>query len=274
MKLKITLICLSLIIFAVGCQKSDPNTPMQPDMAKSMIKLKGYSADEAGLFSAVKMNDVVILKAFFDAGVNPNAQNSEGETLLTFAVQNVETKTVNLLLDKADLNLKDKKGNSPIHLALLLNKDEILDKMLEKNADVNVGGHDKKLDGQTVLYLAVVRNREDLVQKLLDKGANPNQADGVGSIPLAEACVGGAVNTDVVKMLLDKGANPNLQENNGSTPLMYIAGNKYVSASKRQEIIKMFLDKGADKKIKDKKGRTAFDVAKQFDVKDVFDLLK
>lgn len=274
MRFKTALICVFLMIFTFGCQKGDPNAPMQPDMAKSMIKLKGYTADEAGLFSAIKMNDVVILKAFFDAGVNPNANNESGETLLTFAIQNVEMKTVKVLMEKADLNLKDKKGNSPIHLSLLLNKDEVLDKFLEKNADVNVGGRDKKLENQTVLYLAVTRNREDLVKKLLEKGANPNQADGEGSIPLAEASVGGGVNSDIIKMLLDKGANPNMQENNGNTPLMYIAGNKYVSASKRQEVIKMFLDKGADKKIKDKKGRTAFDIAKQFEVKDDLDLLK
>ena len=274
MKLKLSLIYLFITIFSFGCQKDDPNAPMQPDMAKSMIKLKGYTADEAGLFSAVKMNDVVILKAFFDAGINPNAQNESGETLLTFAIQNAEIKTVKVLMDKADLNLKDKKGNSPIHLALLLNKEEVFNKMLEKNADVNVGGRDKKLENQTVLYIAVYRQDEALVQKLLEKGANPNQADGEGSIPLVEAVVGGAVNTDIVKLLLDKGANPNIQEKNGATPLIHIAGNKNISAAKCQEVIKMFLEKGADKKIKDQKGRTALDVAKQFENKDVFDLLK
>lgn len=272
MKFKIALF-LFIALFAFGCQKSDPNTPMQPDMAKSIIKLKGYTADEAGLFSAVKMNDIVILKAFFDAGVNPNALNNEGETLFTFAIQNVETKIVKLVLEKADLNLKDKKGNSPIHLALLLNKDEVLDKMLEKNADVNVGGRDKKLENQTVLYLAVARQREDLVQKLLEKGANPNQADGEGSLPLIESCVGAKVNANIVKMLLDKGANPNLAEKNG-TALIYIAGNKNISASTRQEVVKMLLDKGADKNLKDKKGRTAADIAKEFGNKDVIDLLK
>ncbi|HRH42714.1 MAG TPA: ankyrin repeat domain-containing protein [Pyrinomonadaceae bacterium] len=274
MKLKTALICLFLMIFSFSCQKADPDAPMQPDMAKSMIKLKGYTADEAGLFSAVKLDDVVILKAFFDAGINPNAQNELGESLLTFAIQNVETKTVKVIIERADINLRDRYGNSPIHLALLKNKDEILNKLLEKNADVNVPGRDGKLQGQTVLYLAVARNREDLVQNFLERGANPNIADKDGFLPLAAACVGDGIKSSTVKMLLDKGADPNGKESNGATPLIYIAGNKYVTSEERREIVKMLLDKGADKTIKEKKGRTAFDVAKQFQIKDLDDLLK
>lgn len=112
MKLKITLVCLILLTFSVACQRNNLDEPMNPDMAKSMIRLKGYTADEAGLFQAVKNNDVVILKAFFDAGVNPNGFNETGETPLTLAVQYAETKTVKALLDKVNINQQDKNGKS------------------------------------------------------------------------------------------------------------------------------------------------------------------
>lgn len=274
MKLKITLICLVLLTFLVACQRTDVNEPMNPDMARSMIRLKGYTADEAGLFQAVKNNDVVILKAFFDAGINPDPFNENGETPLTLAVQYAETKTVKALLDKVDINLQDKKGNSPIHLALLKNKDDALNALLEKGADVNVAGRDQTVEGQTVLYLAVIRNREDLIEKLLEKGANPNQADKGGAVPLSEACLGANVKPSIVKMLLDKGANPNLQEKLGGAPLLFIASNTQISSNKRQEVVKMLLEKGANKSLKDSKGRTALDWAKQVGNKDVVDLLK
>lgn len=273
MKLKITITCLILLTFSAACQRNDVNEPMNPDMAKSMIKLKGYNADEAGFFQAVKNNDVVILKAFADAGVNLNGLNENGETPLTLAVQYAETKTVKTLIEKVNINQQDKKGNSPIHLALLKNKDDILNALLEKGADVNIAGRDKQTENQSVLYLAVIRNREDLIEQLLAKGANPNLADSSGAVPLSEACLGGAVKTSIVKMLLDKGANPNLQEDNGATPLIYIASNSQISANKRQEVIKMMLEKGADKKIKDKKGKTAADWAKEVGNKDVAELL-
>lgn len=274
MKLKITITCLILLTFLVSCQRNNLDEPMNPDMAKSMIRLKGYTADEAGLFQAVKNNDVVILKAFFDAGINPNGFNETGETPLTLAVQYAEAKTVKALLDKVNINQQDKNGNSPIHLALLKNKDDALNALLEKGADVNVAGRDKQVEGQTVLYLAVIRNREDLIEQLLAKGANPNQADNGGAVPLSEACIGASVKPSVVKMLLDKGANPNVQEKNGATPLIYIASNTQISSNRRLEIVKMLLDKGANKSLKDSKGKTALDWAKQVGNKDVVELLK
>ncbi len=272
--MKITLIFIFLILSSIACQTRTGEETMNPDMAKSMIKLKGYNADEAGLFQAIRSNDIVILKAFFDAGIDPNAINGEGETTLTFAIHNADSKTVKVLLNKVNMNLQDKKGDSPIHLALLKNKDDILEALIAKGADVNVAGRDKTTEGQSILYLAVIRNREDLIQKLLDKGANPNQADKSGAVPLSEACIGAAVKPSIVKMLLDKGANPNLQENKGGSPLLFIAANNEISSSKRQEVVKMLLDKGADKKIKDKSGRTPFDWAKQVANKDIIDILK
>ena len=272
-KLIFSLIFLSAM-FAIGCQKDDPNAKMQPDMAKSMVKLKGYEADEKGLFQAVKNNDVMILKAFVDAGVNPNAQNDMGETLLTFSIPTIDTKTVKAVMDISDINLRDKNGSSPIHLSLLKNKDEILDALLEKGADVNVPGRDKATEDQTVLYLAVIRSREDLIKTLLERGANPNQPDKSGAVPLSEACLGATVKPTIVQMLLDKGANPNLKENKGGSPLLFLASNDQISSGKRQEVVKMLLDKGADKNIKDSKGKTPYDWAKQVGNTDILDLLK
>lgn len=274
MKLKITILFLLTLTFLTACQRNDVNEPMNPDMAKSMVKLKGYTADDAGFFQAVKNNDVVILKAFFDAGVNPTGFNDNGETPLTMAVQYCEPKTVMAMLDKVNINQQDKKGNSAIHLALLKDKEDIFNALLEKGADVNVGGRDKQVEGQTVLYLAVIRNREDLIEKLLAKGANPNQADKSGAVPLSEACLGETVKPSIVKMLLDKGANPNLQENKGGFPLAFIASNSAISSAKRTEVVKMLLDKGANKSLKDKEGKTALDWAKQAGNKDVVELLK
>jgi ankyrin repeat protein len=267
MKLKIYLTLL-LLIFVAACE-SRVDAPPDPEMTKNMLKLRGYNFTEDDFFKAIRQNDRTAIGGFFDAGMNPNVKNRRGETALTFAITNagtqpgVELSTVKLIADKADINMQDGFGQSPLHLALSKEKEDIFNYLLEKNADVNVGGAKDTLKNQTALYLAVTRGREDLTQKLLERGADPNIADSDGSLALAEAMIGASLNENIVKMLLDKGAKVNQPEGNGMTPLMYIAENDKAPVEKRTAVAKMLLDAGADKTIKDKKGKTALDWAKE-----------
>jgi ankyrin repeat protein len=274
MKLKIYFLLLVCLTFA-ACGGAGDDAPPSPEMTKNMLKLRGFEFNADGFFKAIRLNDPVAIKGFFDSGMDPNTKNARGETGLTFAVANAELKTVKAVAEKADVNMQDNLGQSPLHLALSKQKEEIFNYLLdEKNADVNVGGAKEKLRNQTALYLAVTRGREDLVEKLLNKGADPNIADSDGAVPLAEACIGARLTQNIVKMLLAKGANVNHQEKNGATPLIYIAANKQASPEDRRAVAQMLLDAGADKKLKDKDGRTALDWANKQGNKDLADLLK
>lgn len=273
MNYKIFLILICFISMA-ACGGAAVTETMPPDMAKNMLKLKGYDFNEKSYFQAIKNNDVPSIRAFFDAEINPNTRSEKGETPLTFAIPNCEIKTIKFLADNTNINEQDKFGQAPLHLSLSQNKDDIFDYLLEKGADVNVGGAKGTLKNQTVLYLAVTRGREDLVPKLLEKGANPNIADSEGAGVLSEACIGAPVNPDIIKLLLDKGANVNQKETNGATPLIYIAANKQAAADKRLAAAKMFIAAGADKKAKDRSGKTAYDWAKSVGNTDMLDILK
>lgn len=261
-----------LIAASVGCgARSDETTP---EMAKSMINLSGYKFTEEEFFRAVRLENAPIVRAFIQAGMNPNEKNEDGETALTFALQKGDEKTIKVLLEKADLNMKDDKGNAPLHLAITKDGLEtVFEEMLEKGADVNVGGRIKQTENQTPLYAAVVKQREDLVQKLTEKGADPNLADSEGALPLSESVLG-AADLSITKMLLDKGANVNAQEKNGATALIYLATNSQTTSKNRTELARLLLDKGADKNIKDNKGKTAAVWAKEIGNTDVIELLK
>lgn len=261
-----------LISSVVGCgARSDETTP---EMAKSMLALSGFKFTEKDFFRAVQMENAKIVRVFLQAGMSPNAKNEAGETALTFALQKGDQNTIKVLMEGADINMKDEKGNAPLHLALTKDGLEpIFDKMLEQGADVNVGGRSKLIENQTPLYIAVVKKREDLVQKLLEKGADSNIKDSEGAFPLAESVIG-RVNPNIAKMLLDKGANVNAQEKNGATALIYVATNKQITADTRAELVRLLLDKGADKTIKDTKGRTAADWAKESGNTDIVELLE
>jgi uncharacterized protein len=268
------LIVILACLFMFGCNSQSSDAPLTPDMAKNMIKLRGYEPTEAGFVKAVKSNDTAIFKAFYDAGVSPNAKDEKGESALNAAIQNSELKTIKTLAEKADLNFKDGLGNSPMYLAFQKKNEDAFNLLLEKGADVNASGTSGKITNQSLLYLVVTRGRDDLTAKLLEKGANPNAADSANATPLHEVCVGSEAKAETVKQLLEKGANPNAQESNGATPLIYIASNKEVVAATRVEIIKLLLAAKADKNLKTQKGKTALAWAKEVGNSDAAGLLK
>jgi uncharacterized protein len=255
---------LILMVFAAACGPRADET--SPEMVQDMLKLRGYKFTETEFFRAINLEDAQAVRAFLQGGMNPNAKNEKGETALTYAIQNKDPKIVKALLEKADVNLQDDAGNSPIHLAVKNEKDEIFDWLLEKNADVNVGGAAGKTKNQTALYAAVLRDREELARRLIERGANPNIADSGGAFPLSEAVAKAGANPAMVKLLLDAGANVNAQEANKGTALIYAASNKSIAPQTRAEIVRLLLDKGADK--------TALDWAKESGHKDTAEILK
>lgn len=263
---------LLLAAFTFGCgARTDETTP---EMARSMLRLSGYHFTETDFFRAVRMENAKIVRTFLQAGMNPNAKNEEGESVLTFALQKSDEKTIKVLLERADLNMVDDLGNAPLHLAIKKDSLEpVFDLMLEKGVNVNVGGRVKKTKNQTPIYVAVIKQREDLVKKLLEKGANPNIKDTAGALPLSEAVIG-SISPNIVKMLLDKGANVNAQEDNGATALIYLATNKSATSEKRTRTAKMLLDKGADKTLKDENEKTAAMWAIESENTDIIELLK
>lgn len=257
-----------------GCNSQSSDSPMTPDMAKNMIKLRGYEPDESGLIKAVKANDTAMFKAFWDAGVTPNAKNDKGETALNLAIQNSELKTIKAIAEKADINLKDGLGNSPLYLSLQKKNEDAFNYLLEKGADVNASGTSGKITNQSLLFLVITRGRDELIPKLLEKGANPNAADNSNSTPLQELCVRNDTKVENVKQLLEKSADPNIQDKNGNSSLILIAANKEIAAATRVEITKLLLSNKADKNLKTIKGKTALDWAKENGNADVVSLLK
>ena len=251
---------LLLVIFSFACgARSDETTP---EMAQSLLKVRGFSFTEDEFFKAIRQADAQAVRLFLQAGINPSARKL-GETPLTVAAANADVPTVKVLLEKADINERDGLGNQPLYVALKKKREEIFNYLLEAGADPNSSGTAGTIQNQTVLYVAVIDNKIDVIQKLIDKGADPGIADSGGAVPVSEQILFARPNMEVVKMLLDKTKDVNKQETNGSTLLIYAAKSQKMPSDTQQEIIKMLLDKGADKKLKDKDGKTALDWAKE-----------
>ena len=72
--------------------------------------------------------------------------------------------------------------------------------------------------GPTPLFLAASKGRTEMVDNLLEKQANPNAQTSSGLTPLVPASAGGYA--DIVTALLKNDADPNLQSSTGQTALM------------------------------------------------------
>ena len=80
----------------------------------------------------------------------------------------------------ADLNLKDKDGNTALHLAVNTSDSILIESLLEAGANINL----KDNDGNTALHLAVIRGDSISIESLLEAGADRTISNNNGQSPL------------------------------------------------------------------------------------------
>ncbi len=95
----------------------------------------------------------------------------------------VTTVSAILSTNIAALNATDDSGATPLHLAALNCRTNVLALLLEKGAKVNV----KEKRGATPLHFAAQRGCVPAIEMLLDKGAKLNPKDDEGRTPRARA---------------------------------------------------------------------------------------
>jgi ankyrin repeat protein len=263
---------LVLMVFSLACApRSDETTP---EMAQNLLKIRGFNYTEGDFFKAIRQADAPAVKLFLQAGINPNARNSQGETALTVAAAYSDVATVRHLAEKADVNERDGQGSMPLFVALKRQRDEIFDFLLEKGADPNSDGTSVNAKNQSVLYVAILRNKMNVVVKLLDKGADPNRTDDARTLPLYEIVVSYAPNMLIFERLLEKTTDVNLQDSDRATLLIYAVKNPRVNDAVRREMIKSLMEKGADPNLKDRFGKSALDYAKERKTAEIVEMLK
>lgn len=113
----------------------------------------------------------------------------------------------------AEVNCKDKNGNTPLNMVAKLSYYNLVRYFVEKGADVNTSNNDQI----TPLHYGVEYNNVKIVQLLLEKGANIDAQDSISETPLHWA--GWTGNIETARLLLRYGANPYTPNNTDVTPL-------------------------------------------------------
>ena len=185
------------------------------------------------------------------------------ETLLHLAARERNHTAAKLLLglklglDKVDMNAKDNKGQTPLHIAANHSREVVL--ILIEGYEANVNMKDEM--GQTPLHRVAARGDDavNMLELLIKKRANPDTTDKNGQSPLHAAAIRGDVN--MVTKLLDVPAVKqavNAADKNGQTPMHMAAKNG------RAEVVLLLYNEGADKGVQDEEGKTPLHTAAQY----------
>jgi len=219
------------------------------------------------------------------AAVMVGCGNPEADRALRVAIREGNIEAAKQAIDDgADVNAKDKRGQTPLlNAAPPMGHKEIIELLIAKGADVNA----KTESGWNPLHRAAIHGHKEIAELLITKGADVNAKDNYDYTPLHKAALDGS--KEVVELLIAKGADVNAKDEDGGTPLdlanktetadlLRKHGGKHgtIEGAARGgdiEAVKEFLATGTDVNAKNFAGLTPLHWASSGDHKEIVELL-
>ncbi len=159
---------------------------------------------------ASKTKDITVLEYFISKGVDINQQDINGKSAITNAIARNSVEIVEFLVENdADLFVKDKNGNNlAYYLIKVFNpkKTEVFDQKLEILTKNGFDPLIKQDDGNTLYHLAVKKNDLALLKKIRNKAIPINAKNKEGNTALHIAAMK-AENDHILKYLITLGAD-------------------------------------------------------------------
>ncbi len=155
----------------------------------------------------------LLLGAGVAVGMKPAASD-----LIEAAKNGDEKEVAKLITNKADVNIKDESGMTPLMWAARNGYINVAKLLIQNNAHVNA----KNNEGQTALIVTAVHlGDKDMVRLLLENGAYANEKDNNGKTALIFAAIHG--NKYIVTLLLENGAQISTKDSGNMTALSWAA---------------------------------------------------
>lgn len=254
------------------------------------------ATDAAGrsiLINAVRGQNIELIDMMLSAGANPGIQDMDGRNASHEAVLTGNVEIITKIRNSGGSALtRDKNGETPFSLALSKNENVIR----------AVAGSNKNLadsDGNTLMHIAVQnRARGIIIQTMIYEGYPIDIRNAAGYTPLALAAISDQNST--AGLLLEGGANPFISFNKNDDCTVSVALQKkdssllnniikyageradmqgntilhYAAKTADVETVKKILSEGLDRTVKNVSGETAYDIAVNWQRKEIAELLK
>lgn len=166
------------------------------------------------LMVAVKRDSDISARQLISRGVDVNAQDQNGRTALTVAIQEQSAKVLPVLLNARGINLStpNKFGESPLMMAIIGNQTELARQLIARGAATNK-------EGWSPLHYAATRGNVDIMRLLLARDAYIDAKAPNWATPLMMAAQYGT--EESVRFLLSRQADPWDRDTLGHTALEY-----------------------------------------------------
>lgn len=161
-------------------------------------------------FRAVRGDNASAVRDLLARGFDPNTRDENNQTGLLIALREPSPKVIQALLDspKTNVEARNSKDESPLMLAAIKGQQDVVIKLLARDADVNK-------TGWAPLHYAASSGQLTIMKLLLDKYAFIDAQSPNGTTPLMMSAMYGSVES--VKLLLDEGADPVMKNEQGMT---------------------------------------------------------
>jgi ankyrin repeat protein len=163
-------------------------------------------------FRAARSDDAAAIAALLNRGFDPNTRDEQGQTGLLIAMREPSPKVIQVLLDspKTDVELRNAKDESPLMLAALKGQQDLVTRLIARDADINK-------PGWTPLHYAATGGHVAIMKQLLENYAFIDAQSPNGSTPLMMAAMYGS--SAAVQLLLYEGADTAMKNQLGMTAL-------------------------------------------------------
>lgn len=165
------------------------------------------------LFDTVLYNDFELIKTLINYGMNPNEIDNDGNTPLSYLVEEglkinendkkekelFHERLVFFLKFRINVDIQDKQGRTVFHKAVIANDLAVVEKLLTKKANLAL----KDIHGRTALHHTQWNGNYKIARWLMAAGADMNQPDNSGFTLLNYAVVFG--HTKLVIALIASG---------------------------------------------------------------------
>ncbi|RZI70876.1 MAG: hypothetical protein EOP13_19745 [Pseudomonas sp.] len=176
-------------------------------LAASMASHAGSFED---FFRAVRADNASGVASLINRGFDPNTRNETGQTGLLLALREPSPRVIDVLLSskKTDIDARNANDESPLMLAALRGQEDVVRKLIARDAAVNK-------PGWTPLHYAATNGQIAIMKLLLENYAFIDAPSPNETTPLMMAAMYGS--TQGVELLLAEGADPLLKNQQGMT---------------------------------------------------------